>query len=127
MDWALGGCVKLNDAAGGHYSFLLTDLVGNPPSAIIVNASTWHRRKDQTTILMPNDCNIIQHKSIIEYRFAVTLQVWQLDRVCVASYPPISDKLLQKLVYGLVHSEMTPQKIINFYLAFYPPPERPEP
>lgn len=116
-----GQCYLFEDMGSWHLNIFLTDYAGELQETIIVNVTSWHRKKDETCVVLPGEHSFITKKSIIFYKNATLLKERNAEYIITNGIHqnPISDALLNKICLGLCQSKETPPAVKEFYQKYH--------
>ncbi|MFN0104933.1 MAG: hypothetical protein ACKV2U_22970 [Bryobacteraceae bacterium] len=101
-----------------HLWVLLADPTEDGIS-VIVSVTTLRHNADKTVILQPGDHPFIRHPSFVlfadsQFVSTVDLGKW-IETGFAKPHQPFSSKLLKDVLEGVMASDFTPRKIIDFF------------
>ena len=101
-----------------HLWVLLPDPAADGIS-VIVSVTTLRHNADQTVILRPGDHPFMRHPSFVLFadsQFVSTVELGKwIETGLARSHQPFSTKLLTVVLDGVMASDFTPKKIIDFF------------
>ena len=112
-----GECYLFEDGGGYHLHIFLTDYLGDPPQAIIVNITSWRKNSDETCIIQPGEHPFIRKKSVVLYGKASIIKESNVEYIKRQGkqQETISNELLYRMHAGLCKSKRTSKIVKEFY------------
>lgn len=117
MGLRAGDCAWCEDFGGRHITIVLNDPKGDPPSVILVNITTWTKRKEQTVILTPEDHPDIIQNSIVHYAKSAIVEEKMAERLFSNRLSRATEQMMKKVRDGFLRSDQVPGKVKMFFLS----------
>jgi hypothetical protein len=122
MKLELGDCVFIESrqTLEKHLFVIITEPSGEPPTALVVNFTTYRPHFDQTTILDVGEHSFIKRKSLVNYMRAGIANISNLesridcDRTLLHR-EKCSPELLQRIREGVLKSRFAAPRIQNYF------------
>jgi hypothetical protein len=117
MALGAGDCARCHDSGAKHITIVLNDPKGDPPSVVVVNLTSWTRRKEQTVILTPADHPEITKDSVVFYTGAAIVAESFEPKFFTDRVAPASPEMLKKIIAGLLISPEVEEEVLNFFIS----------